>query len=113
MKKILLIAIAILGLNSASFAQYGMCELTGNVEPTVSSSSGSSFLTVDCQNYNNYMVTVHVSVVVVDEEGGSSLQKKTIVIPAKEKKSAKFKTASGKSVDKDACDVTLTVQKCN
>lgn len=111
MKKILLIAIAILGLNSASFAQYGMCELTGNVEPTVSSSG--SFLTVDCQNYNNYMVTVHVSVVVVDEEGGSSLQKKTIVIPAKEKKSAKFKTASGKSVDKDACDVTLTVQKCN
>ena len=111
MKKFLVIFAAILGITLTAYAQYGRCQSTGNVEPTLSHSG--STLYVNCENYNNYMVTVIIAAVVVDTKGDSCPKKATIVIPAKSSKRAEFRTCSGVTADHDESSVTISVSKCD
>lgn len=111
MKKYLLIAFAVLGIAVASYAQYGRCQVTGNVEPTMSSSGSSLYVT--CQNYNNYMVNVTVAIVVVDKNGDSCAKDRTIVIPANSSKKVEVTTCSGASADANNSSVRISVSKCD
>lgn len=118
MKKFLLLAIAILGIAIVAYSQYGRCQVTGNVEPTLSTTNSAMDLVVKCQNYNNYMVNVTVAAVVVDNEGNPVSRTALLVIPANSSKSATLagpRKGSGYSaqVNTNECSVTLSVSKCD
>ena len=113
MKKLLLIAIAILGLNSASFATGSMCRTTGNVEVSLSG-NGSKELDVKFTNYNSYMVTVHVTVKVVCSDGTERNDSDIVIVPANDSKSRTYQRGKTTSyVSTSDSEVEIYVEKCD
>lgn len=90
-----------------------MCQITGNVEPTLMSVN-SVEVKVDLQNYNSYMVTVQVYVSVASKDGAVKEYSRTVVLKAGETKTVKgLRTQQGSDVDINSSSVNLVVQKCS
>lgn len=89
-----------------------MCQTTGNVEPSIS--SGGNYISVSLQNYNNYMVTVDVTITVVSTDGSEKQYTRTVVLKGNESKSVgSFHTEGGKEVSLESSSVSLQVMRCD
>ena len=86
MKKLILLLFTIMSMGLSANAQ--MCQTTGNVEPIISW-HGDTAITVFLQNYNNYMVTVDVTITVVSTEGSEKQYTRTVVLKGNERKESK------------------------
>lgn len=90
-----------------------MCQTTGNVEPSISN-DGYGNIDVSLQNYNNYMVTVDVTITVVSTEGSEKQYTRTVVLKGNESKSVgSFHTEGGKEVSLESSSVSLQVMRCD
>lgn len=88
-----------------------MCQTTGNVEPSISGSQNQ--ISVSLQNYNNYMVTVDVTITVVSTEGSEKQYTRTVVLKGGETKDlGSFSTESG-VVSTESSSVSLQVMRCD
>lgn len=109
MKKLILLLFTIMSMGLSANAQ--MCQTTGNVEPSISGSGTS--INVSLQNYNNYMVTVDVTITVVSTEGSEKQYTRTVVLKGGETKDlGYFKTESG-AVSVTSSSVSLQVMRCD
>ena len=94
MKKLILLLFTIMSMGLSANAQ--MCQTTGNVEPSITSTSAGSQISVSLQNYNNYMVTVDVTITVVSTEGSEKQYTRTVVLKGGETKDlGNFRHESG------------------
>ncbi len=110
MKKLILLLFTIMSMGLSANAQ--MCQTTGNVEPSISRHSDFS-INVNLQNYNNYMVTVDVTITVVSTEGSEKQYTRTVVLKGNESKFVgSFRTESG-DVSIDDSSVSLQVMRCD
>lgn len=88
-----------------------MCQTTGNVEPSIS--GGGSQISVSLQNYNNYMVTVDVTITVVSTEGSEKQYTRTVVLKGGETKDlGNFSPESG-AASTESSSVSLQVMRCD
>lgn len=109
MKKLILLLFTIMSMGLSANAQ--MCQTTGNVEPSISGSGTS--INVSLQNYNNYMVTVDVTITVVSTEGSEKQYTRTVVLKGGETKDlGSFSTESG-AVSVTSSSVSLQVMRCD
>lgn len=110
MKKLILLLFTIMSMGLSANAQ--MCQTTGNVEPIISW-QGDTAITVFLQNYNNYMVTVDVTITVVSTEGSEKQYTRTVVLKGNERKEVGiFNTESG-NVSINDSSVSLQVMRCD
>lgn len=110
MKKLILLLFTIMSMGLSANAQ--MCQTTGNVEPSIS--SGGNYINVSLQNYNNYMVTVDVTITVVSTDGSEKQYTRTVVLKGNESKSVgSFHTEGGKEVSIESSSVSLQVMRCD
>ncbi len=110
MKKLILLLFTIMSMGLSANAQ--MCQTTGNVEPSIS--SGGNYINVSLQNYNNYMVTVDVTITVVSTDGSEKQYTRTVVLKGNESKSVGgFHTEGGKNVSIESSSVSLQVMRCD
>lgn len=111
MKKLILLLFTIMSMGLSANAQ--MCQTTGNVEPSISSSD-SNYINVSLQNYNNYMVTVDVTITVVSTDGSEKQYTRTVVLKGNESKSVgSFHTEDGKGASTENSSVSLQVMRCD
>ena len=111
MKKLILLLFTIMSMGLSANAQ--MCQTTGNVEPSITSTSDVCQISVSLQNYNNYMVTVDVTITVVSTEGSEKQYTRTVVLKGGETKDlGNFSTESGDASKKDS-SVSLQVMRCD
>ena len=111
MKKLILLLFTIMSMGLSANAQ--MCQTTGNVEPSISN-DGYGNIDVSLQNYNNYMVTVDVTITVVSTEGSEKQYTRTVVLKGNESKSVgSFHTEGGKEVSLESSSVSLQVMRCD
>ncbi len=109
MKKLILLLFTIMSMGLSANAQ--MCQTTGNVEPSIS--DGGNYINVSLQNYNNYMVTVDVTITVVSTEGSEKQYTRTVVLKGNERKEVGiFNTESG-NVSINDSSVSLQVMRCD
>lgn len=110
MKKLILLLFTIMSMGLSANAQ--MCQTTGNVEPSIS--DGGNYINVSLQNYNNYMVTVDVTITVVSTDGSEKQYTRTVVLKGNESKSVGgFHTEGGKDVSINDSSVSLQVMRCD
>ena len=110
MKKLILLLFTIMSMGLSANAQ--MCQTTGNVEPSIS--DGGNYIIVSLQNYNNYMVTVDVTITVVSTDGSEKQYTRTVVLKGNESKSVgNFHTEGGTDVTKNDSSVSLQVMRCD
>ena len=110
MKKLILLLFTIMSMGLSANAQ--TCQTTGNVEPSIS--SGGNYINVSLQNYNNYMVTVDVTITVVSTDGSEKQYTRTVVLKGNESKSVGgFHTEGGKNVSIESSSVSLQVMRCD
>ncbi len=110
MKKLILLLFTIMSMGLSANAQ--MCQTTGNVEPSIS--TGGNYINVSLQNYNNYMVTVDVTITVVSTDGSEKQYTRTVVLKGNESKSVgSFHTEGGKEVSIESSSVSLQVMRCD
>lgn len=88
-----------------------MCQTTGNVEPSISGSGTS--INVSLQNYNNYMVTVDVTITVVSTEGSEKQYTRTVVLKGGETKDLGDFTPESGVVSVTSSSVSLQVMRCD
>lgn len=111
MKKLILLLFTIMSMGLSANAQ--MCQTTGNVEPSITSTSAGSQISVSLQNYNNYMVTVDVTITVVSTEGSEKQYTRTVVLKGGETKDlGNFSPESG-DVSVTSSSVSLQVMRCD
>lgn len=89
-----------------------MCQTTGNVEPSISSSGGLG-IDVSLQNYNNYMVTVDVTITVVSTEGSEKQYTRTVVLKGGETKDLGYFTPESGEASVTSSSVSLQVMRCD
>lgn len=89
-----------------------MCQTTGNVEPSISRHSDSS-INVNLQNYNNYMVTVDVTITVVSTEGSEKQYTRTVVLKGGETKYLGYFNPESGDVSIGDSSVSLQVMRCD
>ena len=110
MKKLILLLFTIMSMGLSANAQ--MCQTTGNVEPSIS--DGGNYINVSLQNYNNYMVTVDVTITVVSTDGSEKQYTRTVVLKGNESKSVGgFHTEGVKIVSINDSSVSLQVMRCD
>lgn len=110
MKKLILLLFTIMSMGLSANAQ--MCQTTGNVEPSIS--TGGNYINVSLQNYNNYMVTVDVTITVVSTDGSEKQYTRTVVLKGNESKSVgDFYTEGRKDVSINDSSVSLQVMRCD
>lgn len=110
MKKLILLLFTIMSMGLSANAQ--MCQTTGNVEPSISN-DGYGNIDVSLQNYNNYMVTVDVTITVVSTEGSEKQYTRTVVLKGGETKElGSFKPESGEA-SVTSSSVSLQVMRCD
>ena len=110
MKKLILLLFTIMSMGLSANAQ--MCQTTGNVEPSISN-DGYGNIDVSLQNYNNYMVTVDVTITVVSTEGSEKQYTRTVVLKGGETKElGSFKPESGEA-SVTGSSVSLQVMRCD
>lgn len=109
MKKLILLLFTIMSMGLSANAQ--MCQTTGNVEPSISGSGTS--INVSLQNYNNYMVTVDVTITVVSTEGSEKQYTRTVVLKGGETKDLGDFTPESGVVSVTSSSVSLQVMRCD
>lgn len=110
MKKLILLLFTIMSMGLSANAQ--MCQTTGNVEPSISSSGGLG-IDVSLQNYNNYMVTVDVTITVVSTEGSEKQYTRTVVLKGGETKDLGYFTPESGEASVTSSSVSLQVMRCD
>lgn len=109
MKKLILLLFTIMSMGLSANAQ--MCQTTGNVEPSISSSGRG--IDVSLQNYNNYMVTVDVTITVVSTEGSEKQYTRTVVLKGGETKGLGWFTPESGEASVTSSSVSLQVMRCD
>lgn len=111
MKKLILLLFTIMSMGLSANAQ--MCQTTGNVEPSIESNSNGSQISVSLQNYNNYMVTVDVTITVVSTEGSEKQYTRTVVLKGGETKGLGYFSPESGDVSVTSSSVSLQVMRCD
>lgn len=115
MKKFLYLIILCASLFIGNEANAQMCQITGNVEPTLKEQDNNT-LKVELKNYNSYMVTVQVYVEVAGTDGTIKEHSRTVVLKAEETKTITgfgIQNSNVADVDKNSSSVRIVVQKCS